>query len=341
MSCVIPDGAKVKLINGKIIWHGKEYNQADCAIGEGVTFTTEIKEIDVDGEEQLPKPKKKKPAPKTEQKSVEQTSDNIEIEDNANQDTIKDIDMGLPVQAPQDANPGQGQMQPVAPQQQMPIQQMQPVAPQQQMMPVQQMGLPQGFTVPPQFQQQYQQFQQQFQPPQQMTNEIQHPQDGLNVNMIKQIMDLAQGNVAVMAVLIAGYLGFTWMKKMEKIKEKEAENGGAHASACDNDRKHLSTKLSDIDFKVQKVEMLENKVKQMGDVNGRLTKLEENSNGLTFNDTSELEETLAKVTKKIESLDKKIQALTVAKETTLSKEPAKKSKTQAVQPLLPPDDEDE
>ena len=32
--------------------------------------------------------------------------------------------------------------------------------------------------------------------------------------MIKQIMDLAQGNVAVMAVLIAGYLGFTWMKKM-------------------------------------------------------------------------------------------------------------------------------
>ena len=42
--------------------------------------------------------------------------------------------------------------------------------------------------------------------------------------------------------------------------------------------------------------------------------------------TSELEETLAKVTKKIESLDKKIQALTVAKETTLSKEPAKKSK---------------
>ena len=87
--------------------------------------------------------------------------------------------------------------------------------------------------------------------------------------------------------------------------------------------------------------MLENKVKQMGDVNGRLTKLEENSNGLTFNDTSELEETLAKVTKKIESLDKKIQALTVAKETTLSKEPAKKSKTQAVQPLLPPDDDDE
>jgi hypothetical protein len=337
MSCVIPDGAKVKLINGKIVWQGKEYNQIDCTIGEGVTFTTEVKEIDLDVEEQ-PKPKKKKPAPKTEQKSVEQTSDNIEIDNNANQDTIKDIDMGLPIQAPQDANPGQGQ-----PIQQMPIApQMQPIAPQSQMMPVQQMqqGFPQGFTVPPQYQQQFQQFQQQFQP-QQMTNEVQHPQEGLNINMIKQIMDLAQGNVVVMAVLIAGYLGFTWMKKMEKIKEKEAENGGAHASACDNDRKHLSTKLSDIDFKVQKVEILENKVKQMGDVNGRLTKLEENSNGLTFNDTSELEETLAKVTKKIESLDKKIQALASAKETTLSKEPVKKSKTQAVQPLLPPEDDDE
>jgi hypothetical protein len=334
MSCVIPDGAKVKLVNGKIVWHGKEYNQADCTIGEGVVFTTEIKEIEVDGDEQ-PKPKKKKLAPKTEQKSVEETSDNIEIDNN--QDTVKDIDMGLPIQAPQDHNPGQGQVQqPV--QQQMPVQ-----MPQQMQMPVQMQmpqGLPQGFTVPPQFQQQYQQFQQQFQP-QQMTNEVQHPQDGLNVNMIKQIMDLAQGNVAVMAVLIAGYLGFTWMKKMEKIKEKEAENGGVHASACDNDRKNLSTKLSDIDFKVQKVEMLENKVKQMGDVNGRLTKLEENSNGLTFNDTSELEETLAKVTKKVESLDKKIQALVSAKETTLSKEPVKKSKTQAVQPLLPPEDDDE
>ena len=47
MSCVIPDGAKVKLVNGKIVWHGKEYNQADCTIGEGVVFTTEIKEIEV------------------------------------------------------------------------------------------------------------------------------------------------------------------------------------------------------------------------------------------------------------------------------------------------------
>ena len=163
MSCVIPDGAKVKLINGKIVWHGKEYNQTDCTIGDGVDLTTEVKEIGVDEEEQ-PKRKKKKPAPKTEQKSVEQSSDNIEID--TNQDTTKYIDMGLPIQAPQEHNPGQGQGQVQQPvQQQMPVQP-QPV--QQMQLPIQMpQGLPQGFTVPPQFQQQYQQYQQQFQQPQQ------------------------------------------------------------------------------------------------------------------------------------------------------------------------------
>jgi len=337
MSCVIPDGAKVKILNGKIQWHGREYSQSDCTIGEGVTFTTEVKEIDVNEEEQ-PKPKKKKPAPKAEQKA-DQPSENMEIE-NTNLPSHKDIDMGLPaLQVPQDQTPGMGQ--PV--QQQMPMQpqQMQPV---QQQMPIQQQmpqGLPQGFTVPPQFQQQFQQYQQQFQPPQQLHNEVQQPQDGLNINLIKQIMDLAQGNVAVMGVLIAGYLGFTWMKKMEKIKEKEAENGGQHATACDNDRKNLNSKFTDIDFKVQKIDMLENKVKQMGDVNGRLTKLEENSNGLTFNDTSELEEALAKVVKKVESLDKKIATLVgnAPAPATTVKKPAKKETKSIVE--FPPEDEDD
>lgn len=331
MSCVIPDGAKVKISNGKILWHGREYSQSDCTIGEGVTFTTEVKEIDVIEEEQ-PKPKKKKPAPKAEQKA-DQPSENMEIE-NTNLPSHKDIDMGLPaLQVPQDQTSGHSQpvqQQPMQPVQQMP--QMQPV---QQQMP---QGLPQGFTVPPQFQQQFQQYQQQFQPPQQLHNEVQQPQDGLNINLIKQIMDLAQGNVAVMGVLIAGYLGFTWMKKMEKIKEKEAENGGQHATACDNDRKHLNSKLSDIDFKVQKVEMLESKIKQMGDVNGRITKLEEESGGLTFNDTSELEESLARVVKKVEALEKKIASLLPAKVEPIKK-PAKKETKSVV--AMPPEEEDE
>ena len=65
------------------------------------------------------------------------------------------------------------------------------------------------------------------------------------------------------------------------------------------------------------------------DVNGRLTKLEENSGGLTFNDTSELEETLARVTKKLEMLDKKVVALTQAKapEPVALKKKAKETKS--------------
>ena len=78
----------------------------------------------------------------------------------------------------------------------------------------------------------------------------------------------------------------------------------------------------------------------MGDVNGRLTKLEENSGGLTFNDTSELEETLAKVTKKLEILDKKIASLTQAKapEPVAVKKKVKETKSVAE---MPPEEEDE
>jgi len=81
-------------------------------------------------------------------------------------------------------------------------------------------------------------------------------------------------------------------------------------------------------------------VKQMGDVNGRLTKLEENSGDLTFNDTSELEETLARVTKKLEVLDKKVLTLTLAKapEPVAPKKKVKETKSIAE---MPPEEEDE
>ncbi len=353
MSCHIPKGATATIVQGnKVLFNGTLYNISECVIEEGVNFVTkaELKEVEVEKDtstqeqpkaEEKPSKKSKKPVvqkPSSEDENIETKKDDVKPQQ-------KDDEMSPPIQAPQDANPGQGQPvqgQPI--QQQAPVQQMQPQGyPVQQQMPVN-MQIPQGY-VPPQgfvIPQQVQQYMpQQFMPQQQETHATtEHPQEGLDLNMIQKIMDMAGDNPMLLVVMVAGYLGFTWMKKLEKIKEKEAENGGAHATACDNDRKSLATKLNDIDFKVQKVDMLENKVKQMGDVNGRLTKLEENSGGLTFNDTSELEETLAKVTKKLEILDKKIASLTQAKapEPVAVKKKVKETKSVAE---MPPEEEDE
>ena len=351
MSCKIPAGSTATLVQGtKVLFNGVLYNLSDCEIGEGVHFETKanVKEVGSDtpkseandsNEQKVeePKPKKvKKPVVKP--SSVDENIETTQVP----QPQKKDDEMGLPVQAPQDATPGQGQPVQVQPQQpvgypQQPMQQ--PV----NMQLPQGYALPPGFTIPPQAQQY---IPQQFMPqqPQETHATTEQNHDGMDMNAIKMILDIAGNNPVVLVALIGAYLGFTWMKKMEKIKEKEAENGGAHASACDSDRKVLNTKLSDMDFKVQKIDMLENKFKQMGDVNGRLTKLEENSNGLTFNDTSELEETLAKVTKKVESLDKKIAALvagtTAPKAVEPVKKPAKAKETKSVAEILPEEDDE-
>jgi len=340
MSCHIPKGATASIVQGnKVLFNGVLYNIADCVIEEGVNFTTkaEVKEVEFEKDPTPEQPKTEEKPVKKPKKTVQKPSpedDNIEPKKDDVKPQQKDDDMSPPIQVPQDANPGQGQ----------PVQQMQPQGyPVQQQMPMnmqvpQGYVPPQGFVIPPQAQQFVPQ---QFMPQQQETHSsTEHSQDGLDLNMIQKIMSMAGDNPILLVVMVAGYLGFTWMKKLEKIKEKEAENGGAHASACDNDRKNLSSKLNDIDFKVQKVDMLENKVKQMGDVNGRLTKLEENSGDLTFNDTSELEETLARVTKKLEVLDKKVLTLTLAKapEPVAPKKKVKETKSIAE---MPPEEEDE
>ncbi len=349
MSCHIPGGSKVTIVQGnKVLFNGVLYNISDCEIEKDVEFVTkaDVKEVEVEKDTQQEQPKaEEKPSKKSKKPAVQKPTssedENIETKKDDVKPQQKDDDMSPPIQAPQDANPGQGQ--PI--QQQAPVQQMQPQGYHvQQQMPVN-MQIPQGY-VPPQgfvIPQQVQQYMpQQFMPQQQETHATtEHPQEGMDLNMIQKIMDMAGDNPMLLVVMVAGYLGFTWMKKLEKIKEKEAENGGAHATACDNDRKNLATKLNDIDFKVQKVDILENKVKQMGDVNGRLTKLEENSGGLTFNDTYELEETLAKVTKKLEILDKKIATLTQAKapEPVAVKKKAEKVTKSVAE--MPPEEEDE
>jgi hypothetical protein len=352
MSCHIPKGATATIVQGnKVLFNGVLYNISDCVIEEGVNFVTkaEVKEVEVEKDTTPEQPKTEEKPVKKSKKPVQKTStedDNIELKKEDVKPQQKDDDMSPPIQAPQDANPGQGQ--PV--QQQVPVQQQLPVQPQgypvqQPQMPVN-MQLPQGY-VPPQgfvIPQQVQQYMpQQFMPQQQETHATtEHPQDGMDLNMIQKIIDMAGDNPMLLVVMVAGYLGFTWMKKLEKIKEKEAENGGAHATACDNDRKNLSSKLTDIDFKLQRVDMIETKVKQiMGDVNGRLTKLEENSGGLTFNDTSELEENLAKLTKKLEMLDKKVVALTQAKAPEPIVAPKKKAKETKSIAEMPPEDEEE
>jgi hypothetical protein len=345
MSCPIPKGATVTIVQGKLLYNNVLYNldTPGCVLGD-FNFETKAKvnEVEIENTEVKEQPKAEEKPIKKGKKSAQKPStedDNIEPKKEDVKPQQKDDDMSPPIQAPQDANPGQGQ--PVQ-QQQAPVQQMQPQGypVQQPQMPVN-MQLPQGYVPPQGFVIPQQYMPQQFMPQQQETHATtEHPQEGLDLNMIQKIMDMAGDNPMLLVVMVAGYLGFTWMKKLEKIKEKEAENGGAHASACDNDRKNLSSKLNDIDFKVQKVDMLENKVKQMGDVNGRLTKLEENSGGLTFNDTSELEETLARVTKKLEVLDKKVVALTQAKasEPVAVKKKVKETKSIAE---MPPEDEEE
>ena len=350
MSCKIPAGSVATLVQGnKVLFDGVLYNLDDCVIEKGVHFETKanVKEVGVDSPKseanesneqktEEPKPKKfKKPVVKP--SSVDENIENTQVP----QPQKKDDEMGLPVQAPQDSTPGQGQ--PVQPIQQPVGYPQQPMQPPVNMQLPQGYALPPGFTVPPQAQQY---IPQQFMPqqPQETHATTEHNQDGMDMNMIKTILNIAGDNPVVLVALIGAYLGFTWMKKMEKIKEKEAENGGQHASACDSDRKSLNSKFSDMDFKVQKIDMLENKVKQMGDVNGRLTKLEENSNGLTFNDTTELEEALAKVVKKVEALDKKIASLvagtTAPKAVEPVKKPTKAKETKSVAEF-PPEEDDE
>jgi hypothetical protein len=307
--------------NGRLSFNGNEYKKCKVQKQE-VTPIEEITTEQVPVVNELKNPnniQKKEKIKKVEQpkKVKEIDTTHIQMEEN----------MGLPVLAPQDTTQGQGQVQPqqgqVQPQQVQPqqIPQGYPIQPQQ----VVQQGLqqipqgyiPQGFTVPQQYQGQVQQF-----IPQQLHethSSTEAPKDGMDMNMIKTILDIAGNNPVVLVALIGAYIAFTWMKKMEKIKEKEAENGGQHANTCDTDRKNISSKLGDVEFKIQRLDQLENKLKQMGDVHARLAKLEENSGGLNIGgDTEELEEKLDDVVKILEDQAKKISSL----ETKLKKEKA-------------------
>jgi len=328
------------LANGRLAFNGNQYKKCKVQKQEA----TPVEEITIENPPVVDqKATNQNQNPSIKKEKIKKPSQPEKVKEIDTTPTQMEEDMGLPVLAPQDTVQGQGQpvqqaQQPVQ-QAQQPVQQaQQPV--QQAQQPVQQMPqgypiqqpmqqipqglqqlpqgyIPQGFTVPPQYQGQVQQFMpQQIQETHAITE---HPKDEMDMGMIKMILDIAGGNPVVLIALVAAYLGFTWMKKLEKIKEKEAENGGQHANACDNDRKNLSTKLGDVEFKIQKVDQLENRLKQMGDVYARLSKLEERSGDFNIGgNTEELEEKFDDVVKILEDQAKKISSL----ETKLKKEKA-------------------
>ena len=132
MSCKIPAGSTATLVQGnKVLFNGVLYNLSDCEIGEGVHFETKanVKEIGVESpkseavesnEQKVEEPKTKKVKKPIKPSHVDENIETTQVP----QPQKKDDEMGLPVQAPQEANPGQGQ----------PVQQQMPVQPQ----PVQQ-----------------------------------------------------------------------------------------------------------------------------------------------------------------------------------------------------------
>ena len=306
MSCLIPKGATYsKVENGtKILFNNVLYNIDDCQIDDEAHLIV----ADVKEEDAIPKKsktKKPKPEPKDE-------------DSNMSPRPQEPLQPTQPVQQPQP----QLQVQP-QPQYAPPQQQPQYAPPQQQPQYVP----PQGFTVPPQFQG--------YLPPQQIpiseTHSETQPKPDFDMNIIKQIFDLAGGNPILIVGLIAGYLGFTYLKKMDKWKEDESKNGGKHASECDNDRKTISTKITDLELKTARIDQLETKIRQVNEnLGSRLNKVEEQGSISLGIDTDEIQAQIDTHSKAISNLEKKFTNLntnpTIKKNTT----------TKAIKPIAPP-----
>lgn len=303
MSCLIPKGATYsKVENGtKILFNNVLYNADDCQIDDEAHLII----ADVKEEDAIPKKsktKKTKPEPKDEDSNMSPRP----------QEPLQ------PTQ-PQPTQP-QLQVQPQPTQPQPQYAQPQYAQPQQQYVP------PQGFTVPPQFQG--------YLPPQQIPisethSETQKPE--FDMNIIKQIFDLAGGNPILILGLIAGYLGFSYMKKMDKWKEDENKNGGKHASECDNDRKNISSKITDLELKSARIDQIETKIRQINEnLSSRLNKVEEQGSISLGLDTEEIQAQIDTHSKAISNLEKKFTSLnpTTKKNTTTT--------TKAVKPIAPP-----
>jgi len=98
---------------------------------------------------------------------------------------------------------------------------------------------------------------------------------------------------------------------MEKLKQQENEAGGKHAVSCDEDRKSITSKLSDFEIKVRALQDSEHKLQKFGDLDKRVKILEEDagSSDINIGSTEELEEKLEEVGSAIGELNKKIIAM--------------------------------
>lgn len=298
------DNNAVKFLeNGNIKFKGHVYKEEDCDFSD-LTLPQKMQE------EEAPKDKKEKKQKKTKH---QEPVDHKPAEDTAleDQSDVKEIiDMGLPVQAPQDSVTAAPNT--TAPAPAMTPEQMQVLF--QMMAKAQSQAQSQAIPATPA-------------PvaPQQNTSETttEVPKSIVpeELHLFKQMMELTGGN-AIVAILLVGafvYMKFLkgnlpGQKAVEEKNEEQDQKISEHSDACDSDRRDLSSRVAQLEAKISLVDTkaikttnatLEAKARKITELDNRVSDLEEHlENGLDLGLSDEAEQRIASLEKQIKALAK-------------------------------------